>query len=184
MAQQMYQWYCDRCGHKTLWTHGRHHSGERGFVCMNNCDNFKMHTARQKQPVQGSLFTRAKSNPSQVAQMKMRLSRRQQGRHPLYGKALNRRIADIERAQRLFKDFTGHDSHTVKRVMLKPLPKAGLVFGQLIEVGYRSARDGALYKHTFRSNRSRPLLIASSDGKQVLIVGGRFAFTDRGIVDK
>lgn len=90
----------------------------------------------------------------------------------------------IRKAVQLYKGFTGRSEHAVQRVKLKPQPKAGLVFGQLLQVGYRSARDGCLYRHTFRSKNSRPLLIASSDGNQLLIVGGRFAFTDRGIEDR
>lgn len=89
---------------------------------------------------------------------------------------------DIAAAKKLYRDFTGHDSASMRQVRIPSLPKAGLVFGQLVQVGYRSARDGQLYRHTF-SAKSRPLLIASSDGKQVLIFGGGFTFTDRGIED-
>jgi len=31
---------------------------------------------------------------------------------------------------------------------------------------------------------SRPLLVASPDGKCLMLLGGRFKFTDRGIVDR
>ena len=92
--------------------------------------------------------------------------------------------SDVARATKLFKDFTGRAPDGVRKLKLPPQPRAGVVFGQLVRVGYRSARDGLLYEHTFRTNKSRPLLIASSDGNQVLIFGGRYAFTDRGIVDK
>lgn len=92
--------------------------------------------------------------------------------------------AEIQKAAKLFEDFTGRAPDGVQKINLPEMPKAGLVFGQLIRVGYRSARDGLLYEHTFRKLKSRPLLIASSDGKTVLIVGGRYAFTDRGIEDR
>jgi hypothetical protein len=93
-------------------------------------------------------------------------------------------IREIAEARKLFADFTGHEPGEAVRISLPAQPKAGLVFGTLIQVGYRSARDGRLYRHTFRTNSSRPLLIASSDGKSLHIVGGRYAFTDRGIEDK
>lgn len=91
---------------------------------------------------------------------------------------------EVERAAKLFEDFTGRAPDSVRKIRLPKQPKAGLVFGQLIRIGYRSARDGLLYEHTFRTLKSRPLLFASSDGKTVVIVGGRYAFTDRGIEDR
>lgn len=91
--------------------------------------------------------------------------------------------ADIARAKKLFKAFAGRDAENMVRIELPPYPKAGLVFGQCFRIGYVSARDGKPYQHDFKES-SRPSLIASPDGKLVLIVGGRFTFTDRGIVDK
>lgn len=89
----------------------------------------------------------------------------------------------VESARKLLRDFTGRDPQKkITRALPKP-PRAGLVFGTLVQVGYRSRRDGALYRHTFRSNKSRPLLVASHDGRSLHIVGGRYRFTDRGIED-
>ena len=90
---------------------------------------------------------------------------------------------DKAKAAKLFRDFTGRKPQTMARV---PAPRPfniGVAFGTLVEVVYQSERDGQLYRHTFRK-KSRPLVVASPDGKQVQIVGGRFAFTERGIVDK
>ena len=89
----------------------------------------------------------------------------------------------IKKAEKLFREFTGEEPHSVVKLKV-PRIDAGLVFGQLIQVGYKSARDGKLYRHTFRANKSRPLIVASHDGKTVQIVGGRYAFTDRGIEDR
>lgn len=90
---------------------------------------------------------------------------------------------EVQRAAKLYRAFTGKRPGRITRVPLTPLPKAGLAFGELFDIGYRSFRDGKLYRHSFRVS-SRPLVVASSDGKQVLIVGGRYAFTDRGIEDR
>lgn len=89
----------------------------------------------------------------------------------------------MQQAAQLFHDFTGRKTARITQHELPASPREGLVFGRLVDVGYESARDGRLYRHSFRK-RSQPLLIATHDGKTVLIVGGRYAFTDRGIVDK
>ena len=89
----------------------------------------------------------------------------------------------IAQAAQLFEDFTGKRAKHITKHELPELPTEGLVFGRLLQVGYESARDGRPYRHTFRE-RSRPLLVATPDGKTVYIVCGRYAFTDRGIVDK
>lgn len=90
---------------------------------------------------------------------------------------------DVAKANRLYKRFTGKNPPAARKIQIPSFTKAGVVFGTLFGVGYISERDGKPYQHTFRT-KSRPLLIASSDGKSVLIVGGRFAFTERGIVDR
>jgi len=50
---------------------------------------------------------------------------------------------------------------------------------------YTTMRDGVKesYIHKFRK-KSRPLLVSSHDGKQIMILGGGYSFTERGIVDK
>jgi len=66
-----------------------------------------------------------------------------------------------------------------------PTPRAGLVVGNLDGVLYTTVRDGQTekYVHKFR-RKSRPLLVAGSDGRSLHVVGDRFEFTDRGIVDQ
>lgn len=91
--------------------------------------------------------------------------------------------ANLARAQKLYRDFTGAQGTEVVKMELPKNPREGLVFGELLVIGYRSMRDGKPYAHEFRKS-SRPLLVASHDGKQIVIVGGRYIFTDRGIEDK
>lgn len=92
--------------------------------------------------------------------------------------------AELRRAAALFEAFTGRKPERVQRIDLGPQPKTGLAFGQLIEVRYQSFRDGRYYRHSFWPKNSRPLLIATHDGKQVLLVGGLYTFTERGIENK
>lgn len=57
--------------------------------------------------------------------------------------------------------------------------------GKLAGVLYDTTRDGnpEKYIHRFR-RKSRPLLLASHDGTELRIAGGRFRFTEAGIVDE
>ncbi len=91
--------------------------------------------------------------------------------------------AQLRAASRRYRGFTGRAPGALTKIPAPEPFKIGVAFGTLVEVVYQSERDGQLYRHTFRKS-SRPLVVASHDGKQVQIVGGRFAFTDRGIVDK
>lgn len=83
----------------------------------------------------------------------------------------------------LQKRFSGSFSR-IEKVTIPPNPRAALVVGPLTMIGYQSTRDGspAIYVHRF-AKHARPLLAASNDGQHLLILGGEFAFTERGIVD-
>lgn len=89
------------------------------------------------------------------------------------------------RAAKLYKSFQLREPKRLIRMKIPALPTEALAIGKLVAVIYASDRDGTLkhYRHDFNST-SRPLLVASHDGKQLLIVGGRYRFTNRGIVDQ
>jgi hypothetical protein len=90
----------------------------------------------------------------------------------------------LAQAERKLQDFSGHKATEVLRVKEKNA-KTGLVIGDLDGVLYTTTRDGNVEKYIHRFRRkSRPLLAASSDGKTLKIVGGRFEFTEAGIVDR
>lgn len=101
------------------------------------------------------------------------------------GKVPRSRRTEVDKAGRLYREFSGHDPDEVQTVEIPDMPSAVLVIGQLEGVIYSTVRDGQSerYIHKFRQ-RSRPMLCASPDGEQLFIVGGTFEFTDRGIVDK
>jgi hypothetical protein len=90
---------------------------------------------------------------------------------------------EIDKAARLLKDFSGHRPGEILKVRHNPI-KRGLVIGTLDGVPYTTIRDGKSehYLHEFAKD-ARPLLIASSDGRRLGIVGGRFQFTEAGIID-
>jgi hypothetical protein len=89
----------------------------------------------------------------------------------------------IRKAAEKFRDFTGHDPEPIGRVNID-IPKAASVIGELEAVIYSTVRDGKneRYIHRFKK-ASRALLCVSPDGKQLLIVGGNYEFTERGIED-
>ena len=65
------------------------------------------------------------------------------------------------------------------------VPQTALAIGELDGVMYTTRRDGKQekYIHKFKKS-SRPLLCASFDGKILVVLGGAYQFTKRGIVDK
>jgi hypothetical protein len=92
--------------------------------------------------------------------------------------------SEIEAAAKLQADFSGHEPGSVDKIRV-PDDKVFTPVGKLTGVLYDTTRDGKpeKYIHRFR-RKSRPLLAASHDGTSLRIVGGRFRFTEAGIVDE
>lgn len=86
-------------------------------------------------------------------------------------------------AVRLYEDFTGNRATRVSKVDM-PDHETYLQVGNVDAILYSTNRGGKVerYKHDFR-RKSRPLLIASPDGKELRLIRGSFVFTNRGIVD-
>lgn len=103
------------------------------------------------------------------------------------GKVRARRNPDprneIAQAQQLHRDFSGHEATRGTKVRSQPL-RTALAVGPVEGIMYSAKRDGKTlrYFHKF-GKKARPLLVANHDGSSVAIVGGRYRFTDRGIVD-
>lgn len=93
------------------------------------------------------------------------------------------RSRHVKRAIKLFRSFRDAEPEEILTVQV-PLPKAAIVVGHVDYVGYTTTHEGkkVAYEHKFRAG-SRPLLCASADGTQLLLLGGRFEFTEQGIVD-
>ena len=111
------------------------------------------------------------------------------GRVPPSSRARTRaplsRNAAVRRGASLYERFSGHEAEIVGRVKVAPLPKVGVIIGDLDFVGYTTVRDGRIekYIHKFAA-QDRPALIVAPDGKSIHVIGGRYTFTERGIVDK
>lgn len=90
----------------------------------------------------------------------------------------------MKSASNAYEQFTGHNADNVIDFHY-PEHDTGWVLGQLDGVLYTTVRDGEKenYIHEFRE-RSRPLLAVSHDGNQILVVGGAYKVTERGIEDR
>ena len=92
---------------------------------------------------------------------------------------------DIEKGRALYQSFTGHDAKLLKRIKKPTFPSVGVAIGRVLGIIYETRRDGRLetYRHNF-GKTSRPLFVVSPDGKQLMMLGGAYDFTERGIVDR
>jgi hypothetical protein len=88
------------------------------------------------------------------------------------------------RAALIYERFTGHYADEARRVTV-PVPKAAAEIGTCDGILYTTVRDGKTehYKHEFAAH-DKPLLAVSPDGRQLLLIGGHYRFTARGIVDR
>ena len=89
----------------------------------------------------------------------------------------------INKAAKLYEDFTGNPPEFADQIKYN-IPDVALQIGKCDGILYTTVRNGKTekYIHKFKRN-SRPLLACSHDGSTLLLLGGAFAFTDRGIVD-
>ena len=92
--------------------------------------------------------------------------------------------SEVDQAADLYDRFSGHDAEPIGKVHIPALPKTGVAIGHCTAICYRTVRDGEEehYIHEF-ADEDAPLFVVSPDGKQILLVGGNFNFTERGIVD-
>lgn len=99
-------------------------------------------------------------------------------------KKVRRHAPRIQRAARLYEDFTGDEPRYVEPVKIE-VPAVVMLVGECDGILYSCHRDGKLehYQHKFRKS-SRPLLVSNETGSALFLIGGSYSFTDRGIVDK
>lgn len=92
---------------------------------------------------------------------------------------------EVAKAANLYERFSGHEAEVCGRVKVRALPKVGVAIGSLDGVLYTTVRDGRVEKYIHKFHASdKPLFVVSPDGKSLHLVGGRYDFTERGIVDK
>lgn len=91
---------------------------------------------------------------------------------------------DVLQAANLYERFSGHEAELIGKVNLPKPPKAAVAVGKCDGILYTTVRDGVRehYIHKFHK-KDAPTLMVSPDGKQILLIGGNYTFTERGIVD-
>jgi hypothetical protein len=92
---------------------------------------------------------------------------------------------EIEKACSLYERFSGHEAKFMGSVELPKQPKVGVCIGSVDGLLYTTVRDNKTEKYIHKFAKSdKPLFIVSPDGKCLYLVGGRYKFTEMGIVDK
>ncbi len=95
------------------------------------------------------------------------------------------KVVQRRNAVKLFQDFTGHDAKHFDEIDKPTVPDVCIAVGSVDAICYTTVRDGVTesYIHEFKPH-ARPLFAVSHDGRQLLLLGGSYRFTERGIVDK
>jgi hypothetical protein len=90
---------------------------------------------------------------------------------------------ELRQAIRLYQSFRERPPHKIGDVILT-VPGLTVACGHVEYIGYRTThgKQTTLYQHDFAPG-SRPMLASSPDGQQLFLLGGRYDFTDRGIMD-
>ena len=95
------------------------------------------------------------------------------------------RRAEVNRAANLYERFTGHEADEGARIRVPTQPRVAVAIGDVDGILYTTIRDGVIEKYIHKfAKKDRPIFAVSPDGKQLLMVGGNYNFTERGIVDK
>ena len=98
-------------------------------------------------------------------------------------KKVQRHRRQINQAAKLYTDFRGEEPAYIDTVSVNVTPVM-LLIGECDGILYTTRRDGKVerYVHHFKAN-ARPLLTCSHTGNQLYLIGGRYRFTDAGIID-
>lgn len=148
--------YCLACKRETSHLMARHHSGENLMQCR-ECYTWRPRDGRKQNPV-----------PKSSRSDKQRSVKNQR-----------------EQAELLYEKFTGHEPGDYVLIDKPVYPDVMSVIGDIDGILYTTVRDGVTekYIHKFKKN-SRPLFCVSPDGLSIHVIGGRYEFGERGIIDK
>lgn len=90
----------------------------------------------------------------------------------------------LDKAVNAFRAFSGMEPAGAVPVQVEGVPRVAWVLGELEEVLYNTRRDGKRerYLHTFKSS-ARPMLAVNAESGQLILFGGDYRVTERGITD-
>ncbi len=96
-----------------------------------------------------------------------------------------RLLRQYTQGSELYEKFSGHEAGPLEEVDAPIVPRVAIVVGYCDGLLYSSVRDGKLenYIHEFKK-RDRPVFAVSPDGRQLMLIGGNYRFTEQGIVDR
>lgn len=134
-------------------------------------------------PRRGRRVDTSKLTAAQKAKVRRVLRESQGARAPQRGRSRNPRGRSYRQAVKLFRDFHGEHPRFVDEYEL-PAPEMGVYIGPCDGILYTAKVDGKTERlvHEF-TGRSRPIFAVSADGRDILLLGGDFKFTERGLVD-
>lgn len=97
---------------------------------------------------------------------------------------VKRNSENISSAIKRYEAFTESKAGFIDQLKI-PTLKEGFAFGRCDGILYTTVINGKTEKfiHEFKHS-SRPILASNHDGQFIALVGGKYRFTDRGIVDK
>jgi hypothetical protein len=91
---------------------------------------------------------------------------------------------DVERAADLYSRFSGHEAESIGKVPAPRSLKTAIAIGECDGILYTTVRDNVVekYIHKFRA-KDKPMMAVAPDGSQIVLLGGNYTFTERGIID-
>jgi hypothetical protein len=92
--------------------------------------------------------------------------------------------SDVEKAADLYSRFSGHEAESIGKVPAPRSLKTAIAIGECDGILYTTVRDNKVekYIHKFRA-KDKPMLAVAPDGSQIVLLGGNYTFTERGIID-
>jgi hypothetical protein len=93
--------------------------------------------------------------------------------------------AQAGKAASLYQRFTKQKAEPFGYAELPDPPKAGAIMGYCDAIEYTTQRKGQvqLFRHKFHQ-ADAPLLVVGPTGTPIIMLGGRYRWTDRGITDR
>lgn len=90
----------------------------------------------------------------------------------------------LDKARNAFRAFTGMEPREVIETTSGNAPRIAWKLGDMLEVMYETTRDGKRekYLHPFKKS-ARPVLAVDAETGQLVLVGGAYTVTERGITD-
>lgn len=87
----------------------------------------------------------------------------------------------VAQAEKLFRSFFDREPQDNEVARVKSDDDIAIVIGEQVGVLYQLAGEDKPMLHRFRKS-DRPLLLVSSDGRQIYTLKGAYRFTKRGFV--